>query len=63
MTIMTKRGQLDNVVTYEHMCDTVEDLTKIDPQYITLGSVALVLKGASGVEIYLASSDKQWNKM
>ena len=63
MTIMTKRGQLDNVITYEHMCDTIDDLAKIDPQYITLGSVALVLKGTSGVEIYLASSDKQWNKM
>lgn len=60
MTIMTKRGQLDNVVTFEHMCDTVADLDKIDPQYITLGSVALVLKGANGLEIYLATSDKEW---
>lgn len=59
-TIMTKRGQVDNTVTYEHICDTAADLDKIDPKYITLGSVAIVLKGDVGIEVYMAGSDKQW---
>lgn len=60
MTVMTKRGQIDNVITYEHICDTSADLEKIDPKYITLGSIALVLKGAAGIEVYMATSDKEW---
>ena len=58
--IMTKRGQNDNVVTYEHICDTVADMANIDPKYITLGSVAIVLKGSAGFEAYMATSDKEW---
>ncbi len=62
--IMTKRGNLDNVVTYEHYCDTTADLDNIDPHYITLGSVAVVLKGDSGgLEVYMATSDKEWIKL
>ena len=61
MTIMSKRGQLDNVLTYEHICDTGADLENIDPNYITLGSVAIVLEGDSGgLEVYMAHSDKTW---
>ena len=60
MTVMTKRGQADNVITYEHICDTIADLEKIDPKYITLGSIALVLKGAAGIEVYMATSNKEW---
>ena len=63
MTIMSKRGQQDNVITYEHICDTAADLTTIDPQYITLGSVAIVLQGATGLEVYMATSTKQWIKI
>ena len=58
--IMSKRGQADNVITYEHICDTTADLDKIDPKYITLGSIALVLKGSAGIEVYMATSDKEW---
>jgi hypothetical protein len=58
--IMTKRGQQDNVITYEHICDTAEDLENIDPKYITLGSIAIVLKGSAGLEVYMATSDKEW---
>lgn len=58
--IMTKRGQQDNVVTYEHICDETADLQNIDPEYITLGSVALVLDGTAGLEVYMAKSDKTW---
>lgn len=61
--IMTKRGQSDNVLTYEHVCDTAADLNNIDPKYITLGSIAIVLKGDAGIEIYMASSDKEWIKL
>lgn len=58
--IMTKRGQHDNVITYEHICDETADLQNIDPEYITLGSVALVLDGTTGLEVYMAKSDKTW---
>lgn len=60
MNIMTKRGNLDNAITYEHICDTIADLNNIDPKYITLGSVAVVLQGDAGVEIYMATSNKEW---
>lgn len=60
MLITSKRGAKDNIVTYEHICDTTEDLQKIDPQYITLGSVAVVLQGDAGLEIYMATSYKEW---
>ena len=60
MTIMSKRGQQDNVVTYEHICDTSDDLVTIDPAYITLGSVAIVLEGNAGLEVYMANSNKEW---
>ena len=35
MNIMTKRGSEDNMITYEHYCDTVDDMDNIDPKYIT----------------------------
>ena len=60
MNIMTKRGTQDNIITYEHICDTTADLENIDPQYITLGSVAIVLQGAVGLEVYMATSTKAW---
>ena len=61
MTIMSKRGNEDNVVTYEHICDTIADLNDINPLYITLGSVAIVLEGESGsLEVYMANSNKEW---
>ena len=58
--IMSKRGQSDNITTYEHICDTNADMQNIDPKYITLGSVCIVLKGDSGLEVYMASSAKEW---
>lgn len=60
-TIMTKRGTQDNVLTYEHICDTTADMASIDPQYITLGSTCLVTQGESGgTEAYIANSNKEW---
>lgn len=61
MNIMTKRGSEDNVVTYEHYCDTVEDMANIDPKYITLGSICVVVHSSSGILVYMAGSDKQWS--
>ena len=58
--ITSKRGQMDNIVTYQHICDHTEDLSNIDPHDITLGSVAIVLQGNSGLEVYMANSEKQW---
>ena len=58
--VMTKRGNDDNVITYEFMCDSVADLNKIDPQYITMGSVAIVI---NDFEVYIANSSKQWVNM
>jgi len=42
--IMTKRGSQDNIITYEHFCDTHADMEKIDEKYVTLGSVCIVLE-------------------
>lgn len=58
--IITKRGNQDNVVTYEFVCDTTADLNAIEPKYITLGSVAIVIQGDSGLEVYMANSEKEW---
>lgn len=59
--VMTKRGNMDNVVTYEFICDTVSDMNAIDNTDRLLGSVAIVLAGDSGgLEVYIANSSKQW---
>ena len=60
---MTKRGQQDNVITYEHICDTAADLENIEPKYITLGSIAVVLEGSGGMQIFMANSQKEWIEM
>ena len=61
---MTKRGSLDNVITYEHYCDTLEDMENISPEYITLGSICVVIKGENNIlELYLANSDHTWRKL
>ena len=61
MNIMTKRGSEDNVVTYEHYCDTKADLANIPQDQISLGSVAIVLKDEDdSMGIYLANSNKEW---
>lgn len=60
MNIMTKRGNADNVVTYEHICDRTADLNKIEPAYRTLGSVAIVIQGDTGFEVYMANSNGEW---
>ena len=57
---MSKRGQIDNEVTYEFMCDETADLQSIEPRYITLGSIAIVVEGSNGLEVYMANSKKQW---
>ena len=54
---MTKRGSQDNEVTYEFMCDTIADLNTIDPKYITMGSVAVIIEN---FEVFIANSKKQW---
>lgn len=59
-SIMTKRGNQDNVVTYEFVCDKTADLAMIEPQYVTMGSVAIVIQGDSGFEVYMANSKKEW---
>ena len=62
--IMTKRGSIDNIITYEHYCDTVADRDNIDPKYITLGSVCVVVEGESGgLEAYVANSNKEWKEV
>lgn len=62
--IMTKRGNLDNIVTYEHICDTVADMQNIDPRTATLGSICIVIKGENdNLEVYIADSNKEWNML
>ena len=59
--IMSKRGNLDNIVTFEHFCDTNADLQDISLDYRTLGSIAIVLQGNSGgLQIYITNSQRQW---
>lgn len=59
--ILTKRGGVENVATYEHICDTFADMQKIDKKQINLGSTCVVLKGQGGnVEVYMANTKKQW---
>lgn len=59
--IMSKRGTQDNVITYEHYCDTKADLANIPKDQITLGSTAVVLQDEDGsLGVYIAGSDKQW---
>lgn len=60
MNIMTKVGHMDNVVTYEHICDTMDDVANIDPRYITLGSVAIILETDAGLTVLMANSNKEW---
>lgn len=61
---MTKRGSLDNEITYEFICDTIADMNSIEPNYRTIGTVAIVLSGESeGLEVYIAGSDKQWSSL
>jgi len=61
MNIMTKRGSQDNVITYEHFCDTIADRANIPSDQITLGSVCIVLEGiGGGLEVYFANSSKEW---
>lgn len=61
--VLVKRGNLDNIVTYEHFCDTTADLADIDPKEINLGSTSIVLEGENGgIEIYIANSKKKWIK-
>ena len=64
MNVMTKRGSQDNVSTYEHYCDTVKDMANISPEYITLGSICVVIKGENdALELYIADSNHTWNKL
>ena len=60
---MTKQGSLDNCVTYEFICDAIEDMNAIEDIYRTIGSIAIVLQGTSGLEVYISGSDKQWNSL
>lgn len=63
---MTKRGSTDNIITYEHFCDTKADMADIKDNEITLGSVCVVLSDESEnntLQFYLAKSDKSWIKV
>lgn len=62
MHIISKRGNQDNVITYEHICDTRADMSNIERKYITLGSVCIVLQGENdAMEVYMADSSKEWH--
>lgn len=64
MNTMAKRGSQDNIVTYEHYCDTTADMANIDPKYVTLGSICVVIKGENDLlELYIADSGHTWNKL
>lgn len=58
--VMTRRGNLDNSVTFEHVCDYPADMADISSSEITLGSTCIVLHGTTGLAVYMADSQKQW---
>ena len=58
---LTKRGSLDNEITNEFWCDTIDDRDAIPTSDINLGTIAVVLKPA--IQIFIADSNKQWNSM
>ena len=58
---LTKRGSLDNEITNEFWCDTIDDRDAIPTSDINLGTIAVVLKPA--IQIFIADSSKQWNSM
>lgn len=60
---MTKRGSLDNEVSNEFICDTIEDMNKIESKYRTLGSIAMIISGDVGFEVYMANSQGEWNSL
>ena len=60
MNIMTKFGDKINRPTHEHICDTVEDLKNIDKTERDFGSIAIVLKGQNGIEVYMSDSKGEW---
>lgn len=55
---MTKRGSLDNEITNEFFCDTIEDRDAIPASEINLGTIAIVLK--PGIQVFIADSNKEW---
>ncbi len=64
MHIISKQGNMDNVLTYEHICDTIADMNNIEKKYITLGSTCIVLSGsANALEAYMADSNKEWHEL
>lgn len=54
---MTKRGSLDNEITNEFFCDTMEDLEKIPNNLINLGTIAVIV---DNMKIFIANSKKEW---
>ena len=63
MHVTTKRGNLDNEITYDHFCDHKEDMDLIDQTEITLGSVCVILEDETKnntLQFMLAKSDKTW---
>ena len=63
MTVMTKRGTHDNIVTYQHVCDKKSDMANILSEYINLGTTCIVLEDESmgnTLQVYIANSKKKW---
>ena len=50
--VMTKRGSLDNNVTYEHYCDSAADLPNIPPNILPLVRLPLSLM-TTAVWVYI----------
>ena len=58
---ITKRGSQDNIVTYEFICDTIEDMNAIEKRYRTIGSTAIVLYNKDNeIEAFIADSKGTW---
>lgn len=54
---MLKEGSYINRDTFQHLCDTTEDLKNIPSSQINFGSLAYIV---STGELYIANSNKEW---
>ena len=57
MNILLKDGAIVNRESYQHLCDTPEDLQNIPQNQIHFGTLAYII---STGELYIANSDNEW---
>jgi hypothetical protein len=57
MNILIKDGKTINRETFQHICETEEDLNNIPKHQINFGSLAYVI---TTKKLYIADSERKW---